>query len=99
MFTMKHVSCGQIRIWCTLLILEGTCPGAALSLVQVELSTWPSARTCPLIQVISQTAFPKTTFFKLPFCWRRVYTSESRVIHQDHMSGSVTQGHQGKWAD
>ncbi len=31
---------------------EGTCPGAALSLVQVELSTWPSARTRPLIQVL-----------------------------------------------
>ncbi len=26
-----------------------------LILVQVELSTWPSAPTCPLIQVISQT--------------------------------------------
>ncbi len=36
---------------------SGTCPGAAQSLVQVELSTWPSARTRPLIQVISQTDY------------------------------------------
>ena len=33
----------------------GTWPGAQQSLVQVEPSTCPSAWTCPLIQVISQT--------------------------------------------
>ncbi len=44
----------------------------------------------------------KATFFKLPFFWRRVYTSESGVIHQNHqdpMSGSLTQGRQEKWTD
>ncbi len=51
---------------------------------------------------VSNTVISKwnATFLKLPFFWRRVYTSESEVIHhfdnQDPMSGSVTRGHQGK---
>ncbi len=58
----------KIEIWYTLLILEGTCRGAALSLVQVELSTWPSARTHPLIQVISQTDKQALLDFLISMC-------------------------------
>ncbi len=50
-------------------------------------------------------SFTKETFLRMPFFWRRVYASETGVIHhfdnahKDPMSGSVTQGHQEKWTD